>query len=231
MRWLATLTLCAAGSTCAAAPQDVTATYDIQLNGMNVAVLSERYEARDGAYRLTSSSNALGIFALVPKLNVRLTSTGAVNDNGLRPQRFEGRRATGEAPEVSADFDWAAGRLTQTHNGRTEALPLPRGAQDRLSVMYEFMFVGPRQPRRLEVAVSNGRSLDHYIYVVTPDVEQDTPLGRLKTVHLVRERESGGAQNEIWLSPEHGYLPVRMLIIERDGTRYEQIIAKLDLKP
>jgi len=230
---IATPALCAWAwcATAFAAPQAVTASYDVRLNGMTVAVVNERYEARDGAYRLTSSSEPIGLFALVKKLAVRFTSTGDVVAQGLRPRHFEGRRATGEVPEVAAEFDWAGSRLALTHDGKTEAVELPPGTQDRLSVMYQFMFVATQQTPQLAVAVTNGRRVDRYVYTVTPDVEQDTPLGRIRTVHLVRQREPGDPENEIWLAPEHGYVPIRMIIVERDGTRYEQSIAKLDLQP
>ena len=230
---LATLALCAWAwyATALAAPQTVTASYDVRLNGMSVAVVNERYEARDDTYRLVSSSEPIGLFALVKKLAVRFTSTGEVTDQGLRPRQFEGRRATGETPEVTAEFDWAASRLALTHKGKNETVALPPGTQDRLSVMYQFMFIDAQQSSQLAVAVTNGRRIDRYVYTVTPDVEQDTPLGRIRTVHLVRQREQGDSENEIWLAPEHGYVPVRMIIVERDGTRYEQLIAKLELQP
>jgi hypothetical protein len=201
------------------------------MNGLNVAVINETYQAEDGAYRLTSNSTPMGIFTLVQKLAVRFVSTGAVTPGGLRPQRFEGRRGTGETPEVTADFDWSAAQLRMTHEGRNQTVPLAPGTQDRLSVMYEFMFLAPTASGAMDVAVTNGRRVDRYTYAVTRDVEQDTPLGRLKTVHLVKQREPGDPRNEIWLSPEHGYVPVRMIIVERDGTRYEQLATRLDLQP
>ena len=59
----------------------------------------------------------------------------------------------------------------------------------------------------------------------------DTALGRIRTLHLVKQHAPGDPQNEIWLSPEHGYLPVRMAIVERNGTRYEQLVSQLDSEP
>lgn len=225
---LAGWAVCLAAS---AAPSSVSATYDIRLNGFTVAVLTEHYEAHGDTYRLTSESNPIGIFALVKKLAVRFSSIGAVTERGLRPERFDGWRASGEGPEVAALFNWKDRRLTITHDGKTETVSLPLGAQDRLSVMYNFMFLAPHEPGRLAVALTNGRRLDHYVYTVTPDVEADTALGRIDTVHLVRQRDPGDPQNEIWLAPGYGYMPVRMVIVERDGTRYEQLIAKLDVRP
>jgi len=215
-------------STHAATPASAAATYEVRMNGMHVATIDESYEAQGGDYRLRSNSTPVGLFAVVRKLAVRFVSSGTVTSRGLQPQRFEGRRATGEIPEVIADFDWNAGQLALTHEGRNETVPLPPGTQDRLSVMYQFMFLAPKATATIDVAVTNGRRVDKYSYAVTRDVELDTPLGRLKTVHLVRQREPSDPENELWLSPDHGYLPVRMIIVERDGTRYEQVATRLD---
>lgn len=221
----------AAWTEAAAAPASVSAEYDVQYNGFSVASLAERYDARDGSYRLSSRSTPIGLFAMVKRLALQFTSAGAITPRGLRPLQFEGRRATGEIPEVVADFDWSAMRLTLTHDGKTETIALPRDAQDRLSVMYEFMFLAPHDAGEVAVDVTNGRSLDRYAYIVAPDVDLDTAIGRLRTVHLVRKREPGDAQNEIWLAPDRGYVPVRMVIVERNGTRYEQQIRKLHVQP
>jgi hypothetical protein len=225
------LAAAAAWTEAAAAPASVAAEYDVQYNGLSVASLAERYDTQDGGYSLSSRSTPLGLFAIVKRLAVQFTSAGAVTPRGLRPMHFEGRRATGEIPEVVADFDWSAMRLTLTHDGKTETVALPQYAQDRLSVMYQFMFLAPREAGEVAVNVTNGRSVDRYVYAVEPDVGLDTAIGRLRTVHLVRKREQGDAQNEIWLAPDRAYVPVRMVIVERNGTRYEQQIRKLDVQP
>ena len=58
----------------------------------------------------------------------------------------------------------------------------------------------------------------------------ETALGRIATVHLVKRREPGDSGAEVWLSPAHAHLPVKMLVIESDGARYEQAITRLDLR-
>jgi uncharacterized protein DUF3108 len=216
-------------SVAGAAPKTVSATYDILLNGIHVAVITERFEVQNATYRVTSNSAPIGLFALVKKLDVRFISTGETTAQGLRPRRFEGRRGTSDAIELAADFDWAAGQLTVAHDGKSERMALPGGTQDRLSVMYQFMYLAPAGGQQIDVDVTNGRGLDHYTYQATAGVGQDTPLGRMSTVHLVKQHAVGESENEIWLAPDHGFVPVRMIIVERNGTRYEQLITKLDL--
>lgn len=213
-----------------APPALVSAEYQVQRNGLTVAVMQERYEARDGAYRLTSDSQPVGVLALFQRNAARFASSGQLTRQGLRPERFEAGRGDNDARRVSADFDWAGSRLTLRHDGKTDTVELPAGAQDRLSIMYQFMHAGLEGRKEIAFAMTNGRKLDRYRYAITANVEIDTPLGRLDTLHLVKQREPGDTGTEIWLSTRHRHLPVRMLIIESDGVRYEQTITRLQVE-
>jgi len=212
-------------------PQSISASYNVYMNGAHVAVMNETYEAKAGEYRLESESRAVGLVALFQRQSVRFMSTGKVTGSGLQPLRFEGKRSESDPRRVRGEFDWQAGQLMLEHGGRTENLPLPRGAQDRLSIMYQFMFLAPEKVRRLEIAMTNGRKLGHYLYTVQPGVEIDTPLGRMTTLHVVKQHRPDESGTELWISPQHRYLPVKMLVIEEDGARYEQVATRLDIKP
>jgi hypothetical protein len=193
--------------------------------------MDETYETKNNEYRLVSETKAVGILGLFRKETVRFVSEGAVTRNGLQPRRFEGKRHDNDPKGVRGELDWAAGRLTIHHHGITETMPLPRGTQDRLSVLYQFMFIAPDKAGKLEVPMTNGRKLYHYRYKVQPGVELDTALGRIETVYLVKERKPEESAIELWLSPRHRYLPVRMVIVERNGSRYEQLVTRLEIKP
>jgi len=79
--------------------------------------------------------------------------------------------------------------------------------------------------------MTNGRKLDNYLYEIHHGVEIDTPLGRMKTLHLVKQHRPDESGIEIWLAPQHRYLPVRLLVLEKGGSRYEQVITALEIKP
>ena len=210
------------------APQSVSATYHVYLNGARVAVMNETFEARDDGYRIVSESVPLGALALFQK-PATAVSNGQITAHGLRPERFEGRR-TGRGL-VSAEFDWPAERLTFSHDGKTETVALPPGTQDRLSGMYQFMYYAFDQRQRLDFTMTDGRRFTHHHYLVTPDVEIDTPLGRMETLHLVKQTEPDGSGTEIWLARQHRFLPVRMVIRESNGTRYEQLLTRIEVTP
>ncbi len=211
-------------------PETVQAEYGLSLNGVQIAVMRENFEIRDGSYRAVSETHAVGLFALAQRRPGRVTSSGAVDGSGLRPQTFDGTRAGRDERRVHADFDWAARTLTLQHDGRNETVALPPGTQDRLSAMYQFLFLDAEALRDLGFAMTNGRKLDRYRYAVGPDTAIDTPLGRLEVIHLVRRHQPGETANEIWLARAHRLMPVKMRIVEDDGSRYEQVISRLEVR-
>jgi hypothetical protein len=212
------------------APKTVKASYAGFMNGISIGTISEQFESDGSSYRIVSDTKPLGIAALIQRQPLRFSSAGQVARDGLRPAQFEARRSPTDQPQVSAEFDWGQAQLVLRHDGKTESFSLPAGTQDRLSVMYQFMFLPVERIRQLEFPMTNGRKLDRYRYRTTPDVEIDTGMGRLKTLHLVKQRDPGDTVNEVWLSPQHQYLPVKMLIVERDGMRLEQVIQSLELR-
>jgi hypothetical protein len=215
----------------AAAPASSSITYNLFRNGIMLGTITEHFETKDGHYRATSEARATGLFALAQREPARYISTGAVTKDGLRPQRFEGHH---RGKSLSADFDWVTSKLTLIHDGLNHALALPAGAQDRLSIMYQLMFAvhnvnGKAAP--LDFAMTNGRKLERYRYAVQPNVTIDTPFKRLNTIHLVKQREPDDSGTEVWIAPEYGNLPVKVVIIEDDGVRYEQVATKLEINP
>lgn len=213
----------------AATPASVSISYNLIRNGTHIGVINETFDVKDGAYRASSEATAVGLFALAQRRPITYVSTGEFSaKDGLRPLKFEGRR--GNTVSV-AEFDWKSGKLNLLLEGQLQAHELPPATQDRLSAMYQFMHLVRSKPRSVQFAMTNGRKLDQYRYDITPDVLIDTPLKRVATLHLVKKREEGDSQAEVWLAPEFHHLPVKVLIIEDDGVRYEQVITRLDVKP
>ena len=225
------LVLCALASSAAvgmaATPVAASISYNLFRNGIHIGVINENFEIKDGAYRATSEGVAIGLFALAQRGPLTYTSTGESTKEGLRPTRFEGRRNNALA---IAEFDWKSDKLTMTHSGLNQTVALPPATQDRLSAMYQFMYLVQAKPRTVEMPMTNGRKLDLYRYDVDPDVVIDTPLKRINTVHLTKQRDQNESHTEVWLAPEYHYLPVKVIIVESDGVRYEQVATRLDVK-
>ncbi len=228
--YVALASLSVAAAAAPAGPRAAKATFNGSMNGMPVGVITETFEAGDGGYRITSETKPVGLAMLVQRQPLRFQSRGQLSRDGLRPVSFEARRNAADPPQVTAEFDWTANELTMKHGGKVESMPLAPGTQDRLSIMYQFMFMSIDKNRPFEFSMTNGRKRDHYRYRVMPDVVLDTALGRVKTLHLAKIRETGETAAEIWLSTAHQHFPMKMVIVEKDGVRYEQTIQSLELK-
>jgi hypothetical protein len=213
------------------APRSVSASYNVLRNGGHVAVMQETFEAAEGHYRILSETHAVGLLVLLAPQPLRVRSNGRLTDTGLIPLHFEGKRGDSDPRQLRADFDWENAQLKVLRSGRNDVLPLPPGTQDQLSIMYQFMFIAPDGTRELHLSRTTGRRLERHHYTVRTGVEIDTPIGRIPTVHLVRQHTAEESGVEIWLAPQHRYLPMKMLIQDDDGARYEQVITKLDIRP
>lgn len=220
----------APAAACAAAPDSVKVTYDGFLNGLQIVVMEEQFSSSSDRYQLVSDSTAVGLFKLLQPKPARFVSSGRITGRGLQPEEFSASRGADDPRRVSARFDWSERKLAISHDGRNESFALPPGTQDRLSVMYQFMFGRYDGMEQLEFHMTNGRKLDSYRYTITPDVEVETPLGRFSTLHLVKQRAPDETGTEIWIAPRLDNIPVKMVVIE-NGKRYEQIITGLERQP
>jgi hypothetical protein len=211
-------------------PTSATADYDLFKDGLHIATVREAYEKNGDHYKIVSDSNPAGLLALFVRTKIKVQSTGTVTAAGLQPEQLDYGRLDDATKNVSAAFDWRARELHLNFDGRRETLPLTAGMQDRLSVMYQFMFLPPEKLTLLEFPMTNGKKVEHYRYELAGRETLSTPLGHMETLHLVKKREAHDNGVEVWLAPDRHLFPVKLLIVENDGTKYEQTITHLEFK-
>jgi len=214
----------------AAPPASIAASYDVFMNGLPVAVVQETFEKNGAQYRIFSESNPAGLLALFMRTKIRIHSSGAVTPAGLRPEKFDYGRLDDASKNVSAAFDWRAKQLHLTFDGRNETLALPQGTQDRVSLMYQFLFLPAEKFGDLAFHMTNGKKIETYRYHLAGTEMIDTPLGKMNTLRLVKQREPDDNAVEVWLAPERKFFPVKLLIVENDGSKFEQVITQLEFK-
>ncbi len=214
----------------AAPPASITASYNVYQNGLSVAVMQESFERNGARYQIVSESSPAGLLALLARTRIKVNSRGTVTPAGLRPEHFDYERRDDASKNVSAAFDWRVKQLHLTFDGRSETIALPPGTQDRVSLMYQFVFLPAEKLGNLAYPMTNGRKIENYRYHLAGAEVIDTPLGELNTLRLVKQREPGDTAVEVWLAPEHNFFPVRLLILENDGSRFEQVITRLEFK-
>lgn len=198
--------------------------YEMSRNGMPFAELVERLEHDGKSYRLSAQIKGRGVFAL--RGDAERTSRGSIDAEGLHPLEFEDKR-TGRNT-VRAKFDWPAKTLTlQPREGAAENKPLPADLQDRLSFAYMFAFKTPGAAP-VEVSITDGKGISTSSYKAAGRETVKTPAGEFEAVRVERQKKAPDDRStEIWLAAKHGYLPVRILVVDKDGTRIDQVATRL----
>jgi hypothetical protein len=221
LNWFSLLisTLLWAGSAQALPPERVEITYEIVRNTMTIAQVLYQLEHNGRIYQITETSKGRGILAL--RGTTRRTSRGTVSD-GLKPLEFTDER-TGRST-ARATFDWQAKTITMQYDGDPRTEPLPAQAHDRLAFAFDYAFAPPRTGQ-LAFDLLDGRGLSRHVYTVGGRDRLKVPAGEFDVLKLVRQTDDDRA--EIWLASNFSYLPVRILVVEKDGTRYDQVATKI----
>ncbi|MEW6313634.1 MAG: DUF3108 domain-containing protein [Pseudomonadota bacterium] len=214
-----------AATTHAETPANATLSYTISKGGITIATIEEKLHSNGKTYTLSSEGKASGLLALLNRGTILRTSRGLVTRDGLRPQFFEDQR-TGRTT-VGARLDWDKKQITLIDDTGKDTKPLPAETQDRLSFPYTFAFRAAPE-KEFSMAMTDGRHLTQYRYLVAGKETLNTPLGKLETIHLVKQRDDANdTGTELWIAPAHHHLPVRILVTEKDGGQLDQLIETI----
>jgi hypothetical protein len=215
-------------ATCALAapPNRVTLHYDVSQNGVTMVEVAETLEHDGRSFRIHSEWQGKGIFALVARGKAVRSSEGIIGAQGLVPREYREQR--GEGPLGVARFDWARKLLVREREGRTESETLPEQARDRLSFGYGFAFAPPAGGE-ITVFIADPKGMSRHRYAVAGREVLKTEAGEFESLKLVKQRDPDDKRGtEIWLAVKRNYLPIRVLVIEPDGTRRDQVLTRIE---
>ena len=210
-------------------PARVDISYSITSGGLEGEVndtLEIKHKSGSRSYAISSASRAKGLLALTQPDPVVRDSEGTITTHGaMRPSRFSDQHGK-KVPKV-AIFDWNKKLLTLQHKGREEQKTLPADAQDRLSILYSFMF-SPLSGKVVNLHETDGKKLELVRYAVGKET-LDTPMGKLETIVLTKQKGNDGERDKkIWLAIDHHMLPVRILATEKMGIVTDQVVTKIN---
>lgn len=158
-------------------------------------------------------------------------SVGGLDSAGFAPVRYTDQRLRRSA--VAANFQRDAGKIT--YSGDANEIPLPAGAQDRVSWMVQLAAIAHARPQKLTegaqitMFVSGARAdADLWSFVVVGPESIQTPLGNVATIHLLREsRGAHDTRADVWLDPSRHHLPVRARLSNtQDGSDAFELMLK-----
>jgi hypothetical protein len=216
--WLA---ISLAGAAAAEPPARIEVTYMVSRNGSAMAEIVERLEYAGGNYALTETWKGKGLYALLG--SARRVSQGTIANNVLRPREFFDERSGRDT--ARAWFDWKAQTLTMQYKGSKGTEPLPPNAQDRLSFFLALSLL-PGNADSVSYSIADGKGLSRHTYKVVTRERVRLPVGEFDAVKVVRQSDSNESA-ELWLSAQHNYIPLRLLVIEKNGDQFDQVATRI----
>ncbi|MFM7802755.1 MAG: DUF3108 domain-containing protein [Limnohabitans sp.] len=156
------------------------------------------------------------------------TSVGQLGPQGLLPKRFGDKYKQ----EVAAHFEREKGQVVFSAN--STPLTLQVAAQDRLSLFAQLaaLLAGSPQLRQagqqLNFQVVSAKSAEVWSFQVANSETLKLPVGDLTALKVSRLPLQNHDQTaDMWLSPAHGYLPVKVRIAQANGDVLEQSLRKV----
>ena len=220
-RWASSLALLVVAQLAIAElPARLEISYDIVRADSRIAEITALLERSGDGYRITESWHGKGIFALLGK--AKRISEGSLTPKGPRPKEFTDERSGRDT--ARAWFDWAANTLTLRYKGKTRTEPMPPNAQDRLSFILAIS-LAPAGTKSMPLALVDGKGVSYHVYQFGGRERVQTGAGEFDALKISRDKD--GERTEIWLAESLGGLPVRMLVVEKGGTRWDQVATRI----
>ncbi len=216
--------LCAAVQ--AAPPARVEIAFEVMYNDGVVADVTHLLEHDGVNYTVTERWKGRGVYALAGE--AQRSSRGTIAADGLRPIEYEDLRSWREPSRAS--FDWVKKMLTLQFRDGPQSRPMPAHAQDRLSFAYAFAFRAPGKGPT-EFNLVDGKGVAEYVFENAGRDRIRIPAGEFDALRLVKRKvQPGDRGSELWLDPARAYLPLRVLSVQKDGKRIDQVAVRVTVQ-
>ena len=208
------------GSTRAALPRSAELSYASSgtLANASFDVMTRLNWRQDGDYYEASWP-----FYLIKSGDRGQRSRGLVAPSGLLPVLYTWRT---DKPEDTR-FDYQSHQL-QFPAGAS--VPLPPGAQDPLSVVFQLSGLLAADPQKypigstLTLPVSDGQTAQPATFqIVAEETMSALRDANLRTLHLRRTAPEGQGELDLWLAPSLDYLPARVRMVLPGGGHVEHV--------
>ena len=213
-----------------ALPDRFVATFELRAKGTTFARTRWTLEPGiDGRYVSTSRTEPSGMFSLI-RDETRVERSEWTNAGGrVMPLAYRYERTGRKSRTVAITFDWVNNVARHESPDVSWNLPVPDGTMDKFSYVFALMRDLERGERHLEYTIADGgRRLRHYVLTSVGEERIETALGTFEAVGMQRKHENSPRETTIWCARALGFLPVRIVHIERDGTTVTLRLHSLD---
>ncbi len=232
-RAVAALLLCIASQVLLAEPASkIQASYDVLGFGMMLANISETFIRTGDSYQIESVTKAVGLLARLKPDTVRVSSHGKITAQGLVPLGFSLTREVGTHKNASAKFNWEKSIVTYTDYKGVNDLPLAKGTQDKLSLLYHLPLLVKMDQTEFKFAIADDNNLEDYSFSLNTEEHNILmPMGTFKTRYISNTPVGKQVKYEIWMATAHAYFPYKIIVTDAKGGQLTQVLTNISITP
>lgn len=210
----------------------IQASYDVVGFGMTLAKITETFTRTQDSYQIDSVTKAVGMLARFKPETVRVSSHGKITAQGLIPLAYSMTREIDTGKNASALFNWETATLTHKDYKGINDMPLPKGTQDRISVLYQLSLLAKTTQDTQNFSITDGNNLQAYsFHYSTKEREISVPLGSYKSRNVSNTPVADGVQYEIWMASELDNYPCKIIVTDSSGGKLTQVLTGLTITP
>ncbi|HEX3058149.1 MAG TPA: DUF3108 domain-containing protein [Usitatibacter sp.] len=212
----------------ASQPTQIEAQYIVTTNGgITIGRASETFSRTGNVYTIRSETRSDGALKAFLDDQYTVQSTGRVGADGLIPLEYTERRARDNKRDLKSTFDWKMSVMHTELRGEPSDYWFPPGTQDRISIMYQFVYMKELGPT-LEIPMADRRKVRVYTYKLVEEGRISTPAGEFETRHYRRVlTDEDDTRVDVWLAKDKYNFPVRVIFDEPRRFKLEQSLAAL----
>ena len=211
-------------------PKNILLSYSIygKEGGLKSGDLIGQFQSHDEQYSFQTVQKSNGPLELLGVASpVERMSRGTLSNKGLRPDFLT---VKGKQPNTDIVFDWSGHKFNYADNASSgRAVTLPDKTQDSMSLLFQLRFAYqqsfyPRFQETIPISVLNDNVIEQYDLEIGAQESIDTPLGKIRALHLRRLHPKGEPYYEIWLGVEDFMLPVKFHTINSAGEAVDEFL-------
>ena len=211
-------------------PKNILLSYSIygKEGGLKSGDLIGQFQSHDEQYTFQTVQKSNGPLELLGVASpVERISRGTLGNKGLRPDSFT---IKGKLPNTEIVFNWFEHKLSYANNALSgRAVILPDKTQDSMSLLFQLRFAYqqsfyPIYQEAIPISVLNDTIIEQYELEIGAQESIDSPLGKIRGLHLRRLHQKGEPNFEIWLGVEDFMLPVKFHTINSAGEAVDEFL-------
>lgn len=232
-RHLAVVLLCTSAMPLLAAPASkIEASFDVNGFGMTLAKITETFTRTEDTYQIESVTQAVGLLARLKPETIHVVSHGKITAQGLLPLSYSLTRKADTHKNASAKFNWETSILTHNDYKGVQDLPLPKGTQDRLSVLYHLPLLVQPGEAEFKFSMTDGNNLEDYDFSLAAGTQNvHVPLGEFKARLISNTPIGETVKYQIWMATEYDNFPCKIVVTDTKGGKLTQVLTGLTITP